>query len=71
VHAVVREEAEEALVVDSGAAAEVDPEAVVEAGLEEVVVEDAVEVEIVAAEGMPGVESGHVVDSTASSTASA
>jgi hypothetical protein len=70
VHAVAREEAGEALEEDSGAAAEEALEAAAEADLEEVDVEDAVEVEIVAVAGMPGVESGHVVDNTASSTVS-
>jgi hypothetical protein len=74
VHAVAREEAEEvlveeaeeALVEDSGAAAEEALEAAAEADLEE---EDAVE--IVAAAGMPGVESGRAVGNTASLTVSA
>lgn len=66
-----REEAEEALVEDFAAAAGEVHGAVVEAGPEEVAVEVAVEVEIVAAEEMLGVESGHAADSTASSTVSA
>jgi hypothetical protein len=71
VHAVAREEAEEVLVEAFGAAAEEVLEAAAEADLEEVDVEDAVEVEIVAAAGMRGVESGHAVDNTASLTVSA
>ena len=68
-----REEAEEALVEASGAAAAAEEvlEAAAEADLEEVGVEGAVGVEIVEGEGTPGVEAGHVVDNTASSTVSA
>jgi hypothetical protein len=68
---VALEEAEGALVEASGAAAEEVHEAVVEADPEEVVGEDAAEVEIAAAAGMLGVESGHAVDNIASSTVSA
>lgn len=64
------EEAEEALVEASGAAAEEVHEAAVEVDPEEVAVEDAVEVEIEAVAGMPGAASGLVVDNIASSTVS-
>jgi hypothetical protein len=68
---VALEEAGGALVEASGAAAEEVHEAVVEADPEEVVGEDAAEVEIAAAAGMLGVGSGHAVGNIASSTVSA
>lgn len=68
---VEQEEAEEAFVEASGVAAEEDREAADEADPEEVVEEDAVEAGIVVVAEMPGVESGHAEDNTASSTVNA
>ena len=68
---MVREETGEVLVEVSGAAAEEAHEVVVEAGPEEVVEVDVVEVVIAVVAGTLAVESGHAVDNTASSTVSA